>query len=58
MQQPIIDLEKVNAWTESMRHAFGGNDIGTWLVIAFTVAFVGFVAFTAWQVNREAKHRV
>jgi hypothetical protein len=55
MQQPIIDPDKANAWTESMRQAFGGTELGMWLVVGFALAFIGFVFLTAWQANREAK---
>ena len=55
MQQPIIDPDKVNAWTESMRGAFSGGpgDIGTWLALGITVAVLFVVVFTAWRSSRH-----
>jgi len=58
MQQPIIDPNKVNAWTASMRQAFGPSSIDTWLVIGFSVAILLVVAYAAWSAGREPKHRV
>src|SRR5689334_2327337 len=57
MRQPIIDPDKVNSWTESMRQAFGPSDLGLWLVIGFSLAFLLLVVLTAWSVDREAKGR-
>lgn len=57
MRQPIIDPDKVNAWSESMRGSFGGSDLGTWLIVGFTVAFLVFVAFSAWHGSHSPKHR-
>jgi len=54
MQQPIIDLEKVDAWTASMRASFAGSDLGTWLVIGITAAVLLAVVFAAWRTSKEA----
>ena len=55
MQQPIIDPDKVNAWTSSMRAAFGGGpgDIGTWLAVGFTVVVLFVVVLAAWRAGRR-----
>jgi hypothetical protein len=49
MRQPIIDPDKVNAWTASMRDAFsGGNtDIGMWVVIGLTALVLVAVIWSA-----------
>jgi hypothetical protein len=44
MSQPIIDPDKVNAWTESMRASFGGgsDSLSLWIVAGLTlVALLG-----------------
>jgi hypothetical protein len=55
MRQPIIDPDKVNAWTASMRDAFSGGpgDIGMWLLVGITVAVLALVLLAAWQANRR-----
>jgi hypothetical protein len=55
MQQPIIDPDKVNAWTESMRGAFSGGPggLGTWLFVGITVAVLFIIVFTAWRSSRH-----
>lgn len=55
MRQPVIDPEKVNAWTESMRSSFAGTDLGTWLIVGMTVGALLLVIVTAWLSRREGK---
>lgn len=55
MPQPIIDPEKVDAWTASMREAFaGGGSIGTWLTLAIAGAAFVAVVWSAWSSSRHA----
>ena len=58
MRQPIIDPDKVSAWTESMRGMFANNTVGTLLVLGFTLAFLTFVIYNAWVVSKEPRHRI
>ena len=57
MQQPIIDPDKVNAWTASMRAAFGGGgDVGTWVTIGIVTVALAAVIWSAWWSSRHAAH--
>ena len=55
MQQPVIDPEKVNAWTASMRSAFSGGpgDIVSWIAVGITVAVLFVVVLAAWRAGRR-----
>jgi hypothetical protein len=55
MQRPIIDPDKVNAWTASMRDAFGGSgsDLGTWIAIAIITIALAAIVWSAWWGSRH-----
>ena len=59
MQQPIIDPDKVDAWTASMRAAFGGgSDIGTWVTLGIiAVVLVAIIGSAWWGSRHSAKTR-
>jgi hypothetical protein len=54
MRQPIIDPDKVNAWTASVRDAFAVNDVANWLVVGITVALLVLVVVSAWLASKHA----
>jgi hypothetical protein len=51
MEQPVIDPDKVDAWTASMRGAFSGNADGltTWLAIGAILATLILLGFALWR---------
>jgi hypothetical protein len=54
MRQPIIDPDKVNAWTASVRDAFAVNDVANWLVVGITVALLVLVVVSARLASKHA----
>ncbi len=55
MKQPIIDPDKVAAWTASMRGSFAEDALGLWLVVCLTLAFLVVVVLVAWSGSRKPK---
>ena len=56
MPQPIIDPDKVDAWTASMRDAFaGGGSLGTWLTLTILGAAFLAVVWSAWSSSRHQR---
>lgn len=55
MEQPIIDPDKVSAWTASVRGVFAYDNLGTWLVVGLTLSFLAAMILAAWYENRPRK---
>jgi hypothetical protein len=47
MRQPLIDPVKVDAWAASVRGVFAYDQIGTWIVVGFALAFLALVIVAA-----------
>ena len=54
MRQPIIDPEKVDSWTQSMRAAFssGPGTLGMWIALAVVLIALTIVVAAAWRSSR------
>ncbi|MHB8617983.1 MAG: hypothetical protein ACYDAG_00170 [Chloroflexota bacterium] len=54
MKQIFIDSDKVNAWTASMREAFGGgSNTGTWVTIGIITMMLLLVIWSVWPSRRH-----